>query len=97
MENHIDSFILYLHNMKKTSENTKMSYRRDLHKVQFFMENKGISDVKDITKDDLHEYIKELEKQNFKAATISRNIASIKASKLARYSPNQRLLSLDAK
>ena len=56
-----------------------MSYRRDLHKVQFFMENKGISDVKDITKDDLHEYIKELEKQNFKAATISRNIASIKA------------------
>lgn len=79
MENHIDSFILYLHNMKKTSENTKMSYRRDLHKVQFFMENKGISDVKDITKDDLHEYIKELEKQNFKAATISRNIASIKA------------------
>ena len=79
MENHIDSFILYLHNMKKTSENTKMSYRRDLHKVQFFMENKGISDVKDITKDDFHEYIKELEKQNFKAATISRNIASIKA------------------
>lgn len=79
MGNHIDAFILYLHNMKKTSENTEMSYRRDLFKVQVFMENKGISGVSDITKKDLDDYVAGLEKQNFKAATISRNIASIKA------------------
>lgn len=79
MGNHIDAFILYLHNMKKTSENTEMSYRRDLYKVQVFMENRGIGDVSDITKKDLDDYVANLEKQNFKAATISRNIASIKA------------------
>ena len=79
MGNHIDAFILYLHNMKKTSENTEMSYRRDLYKVQVFMENRGIGDVSDIAKKDLDDYVANLEKQNFKAATISRNIASIKA------------------
>lgn len=79
MGNHIDAFILYLHNMKNTSENTEMSYRRDLCKVWMFLEEKGIFDVTEVTGQDLKEYIEEMEKQNFKAATISRNIASIKA------------------
>lgn len=79
MGNHIDAFILYLHNMKKTSENTEMSYRRDLYKVQVFMENRGIGDVNDITKDDLNAYVESMETQKFAAATISRNIASLKA------------------
>ncbi len=79
MENHIDAFILYLHNMKKTSENTELSYKRDLCKLQVFMENRGISDVKAITEEDLSAYVNYLEKHQFAAATISRNIASIKA------------------
>ena len=79
MGNHIDAFILYLHNMKKTSENTEMSYRRDLFKVQVFMENRGISNVDDITKADLDAYVKSMEDAKFAAATISRNIASLKA------------------
>ena len=53
MGNHIDAFILYLHNMKNTSENTEMSYRRDLYKVQVFMEKRGISEVDAITKEDV--------------------------------------------
>ena len=79
MGNHIDAFILYLHNMKNTSDNTEMSYRRDLYKVQVFMENRGISDVSEITKDDLEAYVADLEAKKFAPATISRNIASIKA------------------
>ena len=79
MGNHIDAFILYLHNMKKTSENTEMSYRRDLYKVQVFMENRGIGDVNNITKDDLNAYVESMEAQKFAASTISRNIASLKA------------------
>lgn len=79
MENHIDAFILYLHNMKKTSENTELSYRRDLFKVQVFMENRGIGDVDGITKDDLDAYVESMEEKKFAAATISRNIASLKA------------------
>lgn len=65
--------------MKKTSENTEMSYRRDLYKVQVFMENRGIGDVNNITKDDLNAYMESMEAQKFAAATISRNIASLKA------------------
>ena len=65
--------------MKNTSDNTEMSYRRDLFKVQVFMENRGISDVKNITADDLEAYVKSMESQKFAAATISRNIASLKA------------------
>lgn len=79
MGNHIDAFILYLHNMKNTSENTEMSYRRDLYKVQVFMENRGLSDVKDISGEDMRAYVESMKEQNFAAATISRNIASLKA------------------
>lgn len=79
MGNHIDAFILYLHNMKNTSENTELSYRRDLYKVQVFMENRGLSDVKDISGEDMGAYVESMKEQNFAAATISRNIASLKA------------------
>lgn len=79
MELEIDAFIVYLHNIKKTSGNTEMSYRRDLVKVKNYMEEQGISDVKKITSTNLNSYILYLEKNKFSAATISRNIASLKA------------------
>ena len=79
MEKAIDSFILYLHNVKKTSNNTELSYKRDLEKVRHFMAERGIFDVREITAADLEGYISDLEEQKFKAATVSRNIASIKA------------------
>lgn len=79
MEKEICAFISYLHNVKKTSENTVMSYKRDLEKVKKFMEEQGIQDVGKITVTSLNAYILDLEKKNFKAATVSRNIASIKA------------------
>ena len=93
MGNHIDAFILYLHNMKNTSDNTEMSYRRDLFKVQVFMENRGIGDVKDITSDDLKAYVDSMEEQKFAAATISRNIASLKA--FYHYLVKEEIVSLD--
>lgn len=79
MEREIDSFIIYLHNVKRTSENTEMSYRRDLIKVQHYMEEQGILDVKKISATNLNSYVLYLEKNHFSAATISRNIASLKA------------------
>lgn len=56
-----------------------MSYRRDLKKVRHFMEEKGIHEVSEVTTEDLKAYVSYLEELNFKAATVSRNIASIKA------------------
>lgn len=79
MEKEIYSFISYLHNVKKTSENTEMSYKRDLAKVKHFMEEQGVVDIRKVTVTNLNSYILYLEKNKFKAATVSRNIASIKA------------------
>lgn len=79
MEQRIDSFIAYIHMNKKSSENTEMSYRRDLKKLMVFLNSHGVSTWDKATEQLLGEYVNDLEKQNFAAATISRNIASIKA------------------
>ena len=79
MEKHINSFISYLHNVKKTSNNTEMSYRRDLNKLNKYLEVRNIQEIQKVTREDLCAYILYLEENNFAAATISRNIASIKA------------------
>lgn len=79
MQNEIDSFIAYLHNVKKTSENTKLSYQRDLKKLCMFLEERDVEAVSQIKEDDLQAYIEKLNNEQFKPTTISRNIASIKA------------------
>ena len=79
MEKEINSFISYLHNIKKTSNNTELSYKRDLEKLQHFMYEKGIKDIREVTEQDMASYVKYLEDGNFANATISRNIASLKA------------------
>ena len=79
MEQSIQNFIAYMHETKDTSANTEMSYRRDLMKVVKFLNRRGISKIQSITEADLKDYIADLTSQGFKAATISRNIASLKA------------------
>ena len=78
MQYEISEFISYLHNEKKTSENTELSYKRDLGKLCAFLEVQGISDVSKVTATNLNSYVLDL-KKHFAPATISRNIASIKA------------------
>ncbi len=79
MEKEIKAFIAYLHNVKNTSANTEMSYKRDLEKVQHFMAERGIHETAAISEQDLEDYVKYLEDNKFAAATVSRNIASLKA------------------
>lgn len=79
MEKAIESFMYYLHNVKKMADNTMQSYRRDLHKLQVFLADMGVVKVEEITKTNLNSYILYLEKKQLSPATISRNIASIKA------------------
>ncbi|MBO4846993.1 MAG: site-specific tyrosine recombinase XerD [Lachnospiraceae bacterium] len=79
MQKEIDAFISYLHNVKKTSSNTELSYQRDLKKFVAFLESRKVTNVKDITKDDLTAYMDYMVSESFKPATISRNVASIKA------------------
>lgn len=79
MGGELEAFISYLGSIKKMSENTIVSYRRDLNKFAAYLEEQGIREVEEVSEFDLNDYVRQLEKQNFKAATISRNIASIKA------------------
>jgi len=79
METEINTFMVYLHERRKKSENTAVSYYSDLMKVKNYMEAQGITDVRKITSTHLNSYILYLEKKGFSASTISRNIASLKA------------------
>lgn len=79
MQQNIDAFIAYLHNVKKTSSNTELSYQRDLKKFVVFLAGRNVTQAKDITKEDLDAYMEYMVREEFKPATISRNIASIKA------------------
>ena len=79
MERDVQDYISYLHNVKKTSTNKELSYQRDLLKVVRFMKERNITATADITKQDLKEYIDSLSAKNMSSATISRNIASLKA------------------
>lgn len=79
MEKAIAGFVVYLHNIKKTSNNTVMSYQRDLNKLANYLQEQEIVDVTKVNATNLNAYVLYLEKNKFSTATISRNIASIKA------------------
>ncbi len=79
MEQQLQAFITYLHNVKKTSTNPELSYKRDLAKLQKFLAASGITETEQVSASDLEAYIQDLNENGFKAATVSRNIASMKA------------------
>jgi len=79
MEQEIKGFVSYLHNVKKTSKNTELSYQRDLMKMMRFLREQKVEAVNDVTETNLNSYILDLEKKGMAAATVSRNIASMKS------------------
>lgn len=79
MEQQIEAFVDYLQNVKKTSENTKQSYRRDLLQMSRFLEKQGIISAEKVKPTNLTSYILKMEQEGHATATISRRIASIKA------------------
>ena len=79
MKEEIFQFIEYLHTEKQTSRNTEVSYERDLRKLCLFLEEEGIAKISGVTETSLRAYIMRLEQEGMKPATISRNIASMKA------------------
>ena len=79
MENAIQEFIDYLHRSKQTSQNTEISYERDLKKLASYLETYGVGAFKDATRTNLDAYILYMEKKNFASSTISRSVASVRA------------------
>ena len=79
MEQEIREFIDFLHNTKKTSQNTEISYQRDLTKMAAYLQKKGIAAVEEVREFDLMGYMDYMEKENFASSTISRSVASMRA------------------
>ena len=79
MEQYIDRYVEYLKNVKKSSENTIASYRRDLMKFVGYFHDKHLDSLKDITETYITSYVLDMERNGMSMATVSRNIASIKS------------------
>ena len=79
MINAIQDYISYLHNVKRTSHNTEVSYARDLRKAAGYFEHQKISDPGKITATNLNSYMLYLEREHMSPATVSRNIAAIRS------------------
>lgn len=77
MENAAGAFLVYLKQIKNSSENTIQSYKRDLKHLKDDLAKQGILDFRKVTATHLNSYILKLEKQGRAASTISRNVASI--------------------
>ena len=79
MKEEIKHFIEYLQQEKNASKNTQVSYERDLMRMAEYMEETGIMEPGKVTKTALNSYTLSMEKEGKAAATVSRNLASIKA------------------
>ena len=79
MEHDIQNFITYLWDTRHASQNTLQAYQNDLKKLQRFCEKQKISSVSKISETNLNTYILMLEKEGLSPASVSRNIAAIKA------------------
>lgn len=94
MENEIQNFISYLHNTKKTSGNTEVSYERDLKKMmRYFEVEQHITEVSRITETNLNSYMLYLENRHFAPSTVSRSVASMRA--FFQYLTRERVIDKD--
>lgn len=75
----IESFIDYLKEIKKASENTRISYRRDLLQMCMYLKEQGIERTDKVTRTSLDLYLLYLEKEGKATTTISRMLATMKA------------------
>lgn len=63
MTQDIQNFIGYLHEEKHTSENTALSYARDLKKMDAYLAAQGICGGEEVTAALLNSYVQFLEKK----------------------------------
>lgn len=68
----------YLLSVKKVSENTLLSYRRDINQFCEYVDSKLDRDLTDITRDDVCKFVKASKRKGKSPATISRSVASLR-------------------
>ena len=79
MTTYEEEFSMYLTDEKKLSESTLLSYRRDLDRFFEYLDSKNIEDIKKSNKTVVLTYLLKLQKDGKKSATVSRQLASIRA------------------
>lgn len=79
MINAIQEYLQYLHNVKKTSRNTEISYERDLRKAEVYFKEQKITEPSQITSTNLNSYMLYLEREKLSPATVSRSIAALRS------------------
>lgn len=77
MEKQIESFLEFIQNDKKLSDNTLQSYKRDILQYERYVEENKINYAK-VKQEDIKDYLNYLHDMNKKSSTISRNLASIR-------------------
>lgn len=78
MEKHLDKFLQYLIYEKKYSEHTIKNYERDLDYFLLFLNDKKISNIKNVTYQIIREYLIHLHNHNYSKKTICRYITSLR-------------------
>ena len=79
MKDIINEFNLYLKKNKKASENTIISYMRDINKFNEFVYVSGVKNLTDCSESDVGRYIEKLQEDGRSSATITRALASLRA------------------
>ena len=78
MEKQISSFLEFIKDDKKLSDNTLQSYRRDIVQLEEYMNENNLNYQK-VTEEDMRRYFSHLQQTGKKSSTISRNVASIRS------------------
>ena len=102
MEELLCAYCGFLENEKKASENTLVSYKRDVEKYISYIKNRGM-DVRAASGTVILEYMFEMQQSGMSAATVSRTLASVRSFykylrnvKAVDFDPTEQLHSLKA-
>ena len=68
----------YLSKVKQASANTIASYMRDIRQFAEWLSDSGVANVVDASQLNISQYLSHLEEEGRSAATVSRNLASLK-------------------
>ncbi len=87
-----EKYFGYLATVKKASQNTLLSYKRDINNYIQFLENKKLR-IEDTNGTFVLDYLMELQKSGKSPSTISRSLASIRS--MYRFLQNEGVIAVD--
>ena len=92
MKNLFEKYCNYLENGKQASENTLLSYKRDIKAFALYLDEKKLAADK-VSGTMILDYLMKLQKEGKSASTVSRNLASIRS--FYRFIQNEGVITQD--